>query len=125
MGKLGDKNALLTEELEAELSTINEKNMLPPRIVEKIGEKLIENNIQITKEQLYKLVNKIQSAMKIDTDIKKDDLVAVLTLKNEGVALVKILMSTEQIIQKDTGICAILQRVLMNKGTYPSIWKKT
>lgn len=67
----------------------------------------------------------IPGIVEIDTDIKKDDLVAVLTLKNEGVALVKILMSTEQIIQKDTGICAILQRVLMNKGTYPSIWKKT
>ncbi len=67
----------------------------------------------------------IPGIVEIDTDIKKDDLVAVLTLKNEGVALVKILMSTEQIIQKDTGICAVLQRVLMNKGTYPSIWKKT
>ena len=67
----------------------------------------------------------IPGIVEIDTGIKKDDLVAVLTLKNEGVALVKILMSTEQIIQKDIGICAVLQRVLMNKGTYPSIWKKT
>jgi len=67
----------------------------------------------------------IPGIVEIDTDIKKEDMVAVLTLKNEGVALVKVLMSTEQIIQKDTGICAILQRVLMNKGTYPSIWKKT
>jgi H/ACA ribonucleoprotein complex subunit 4 len=67
----------------------------------------------------------IPGIVEIDTNIKKEDLVAVLTIKNEGVALVKTLMSTEQIIQKDTGLCAILQRVLMNKGTYPSIWKKT
>ena len=32
---------------------------------------------------------------------------------------------TEDIIQKDTGICANIERVLMNKGTYPSIWKKS
>ncbi|UCD14747.1 MAG: RNA-guided pseudouridylation complex pseudouridine synthase subunit Cbf5 [Thermoplasmatales archaeon] len=67
----------------------------------------------------------IPGIVEIDTDIKKDDLAAVLTLKDEGVALVNVLMSTEQIIQKDSGICATLERVLMNKGTYPSIWKKT
>jgi len=67
----------------------------------------------------------IPGIVEIDTDIKKGDLAAVLTLKDEGVALVKAQMTTEQIIQKDTGICATLERVLMNKGTYPAIWKKT
>jgi H/ACA ribonucleoprotein complex subunit 4 len=67
----------------------------------------------------------IPGIVEIDTDIKKGDLAAILTLKNEGVALVNVLMTTEQIIQKDTGLCAKLERVLMNKGTYPSIWKKT
>jgi H/ACA ribonucleoprotein complex subunit 4 len=46
-------------------------------------------------------------------------------MKGEGVALVKTLMSTEEIIQKDSGVCASLERVLMKKGTYPSIWKKS
>jgi H/ACA ribonucleoprotein complex subunit 4 len=67
----------------------------------------------------------IPGVVEVDTDINKDDLVAVLTLKGEGVALVKSLMSTDEIMQKDTGICADLERVLMNKGTYPSIWKKS
>ena len=67
----------------------------------------------------------IPGVVEVDTGIKKDDLVAVLTLKGEGVALVKALMSTEQIIQKDIGICVSIKRVLMNKGTYPSIWKKS
>ncbi|MFW6120972.1 MAG: RNA-guided pseudouridylation complex pseudouridine synthase subunit Cbf5 [Petrotogales bacterium] len=67
----------------------------------------------------------IPGVVEIDTDIKKGDLAAVLTLKDECVALVSVLMSTEQIIQKDSGVCATLERVLMNKGTYPSIWKKT
>jgi H/ACA ribonucleoprotein complex subunit 4 len=67
----------------------------------------------------------IPGIVEIDTDIKKGDLAAVLTLKEEGVALVSVLIPTEQMIQKDSGICATLERVLMNKGTYPSIWKKT
>ena len=67
----------------------------------------------------------VPGVVEIDSDIKKRNIVAVLTLKGEGVALVKTLMSTEEIIQKDSGVCASLERVLMKKGTYPSIWKKS
>jgi len=67
----------------------------------------------------------VPGVVEIDSDIKNGDMAAVLTLKGEGVALVSTLMSTEEIIQKDKGVCAHLERVLMNKGTYPSIWKKS
>ena len=67
----------------------------------------------------------IPGIVEVDSDIKNGDMTAVLTLKGEGVALVHTLMSTEDIIQKDKGICASIDRVLMNKGTYPSIWKKS
>lgn len=67
----------------------------------------------------------IPGVVEVDSDIKKDDLAAIMTLKGEGVAIVKTMMSTEDIIQKDKGVCANLERVLMNKGTYPSIWKKS
>jgi archaellum component FlaD/FlaE len=64
----GDQNQgekLLEEfEIGAELTTIVERNMLPPRIVQKIGEKLKEKNIKVSKDQLYKLVEKIQSALR-------------------------------------------------------------
>lgn len=66
----------------------------------------------------------VPGVAEVDSDIKKDDMVVVLTLKGEGVALVKSLMPSEDIVQKDKGVCAELERVLMNKGTYPSIWKK-
>jgi len=66
----------------------------------------------------------IPGVSEVDTGIKKGDFAAVFTLKGEGVALVTALMSTEEIIQKDSGVCATLSRVFMNKGTYPSIWKK-
>ncbi len=67
----------------------------------------------------------IPGVVEVDSDIKKDDMVAVLTLKGEGVAVVRSLLSTEEIIHKDTGMCASIERVFMKKGTYPSIWKKS
>ena len=67
----------------------------------------------------------VPGVVEVDSDIKKDEMAVVLTLKGEGVAIVKSLMSTEEIIQKDSGVCASLLRVLMKKGTYPAIWKKS
>jgi H/ACA ribonucleoprotein complex subunit 4 len=67
----------------------------------------------------------IPGVVEIDDDMKVGEIAAVLSLKGEGVALVKMEISSAQVIEKDTGICASLERVLMNKGTYPSIWKKT
>lgn len=67
----------------------------------------------------------IPGVVEIDDNIQKGEIAAVMSMKGEGVALVKLDISSEQIIEKDTGICAHLERVLMNKGTYPSIWKKT
>lgn len=66
----------------------------------------------------------IPGVVEIDTGITKGDHVAVLSLKNEGVAIGTALLSTEEIIAKDTGKCMTLDRVIMKKGTYPSTWKK-
>jgi H/ACA ribonucleoprotein complex subunit 4 len=63
--------------------------------------------------------------VELDNQIKKGDLAAVFTLKNEVVALVQTTMSTEEMLQRDIGVSATLKRVFMHKGTYPSIWKKT
>ena len=67
----------------------------------------------------------IPGVAELDSDIRKKDLVAIFTLKGEAVAIAKSLMSTEEIIQQNKGICANLERVLMKKGTYPSTWKKS
>ena len=66
----------------------------------------------------------VPGVVELDSDIKRGDLAAVLTLKGEGVAIVKTSMTTDEIIQKKSGVCAELERVIMKKGTYPSIWKK-
>jgi archaellum component FlaD/FlaE len=50
-------------ELGAELQSIVEQRMLPSRITQKIGEKLKEKNVRVTRNQLYKLVEKLQIAL--------------------------------------------------------------
>jgi H/ACA ribonucleoprotein complex subunit 4 len=67
----------------------------------------------------------IPGVVEIDEDIKVGEMAAVLSLKGEGVALVRMMIPSTQVVERDTGICAHPERVLMNKGTYPSIWKKT
>jgi len=64
-----NKGEKLLEEFEigAELTAIVERNLLPSKITQKIGEKIKEKNIKITKDQLYKLVEKIQSALRTYT----------------------------------------------------------
>jgi H/ACA ribonucleoprotein complex subunit 4 len=61
--------------------------------------------------------------LSLDNNIKPGSMVAVLTLKNEGVALSKALVSAQQILDMDHGVVAKTQRVLMPLGTYPKLWK--
>ena len=67
----------------------------------------------------------LPGVVEIDERAKQGEMAAVVSLKGEGVALVKMEIPSEQVIERDSGICARLLRVLMNKGTYPSTWKKT
>jgi flagellar protein FlaD len=66
-------------EIGAELTAIIERNILPPRIAQKIEEKIKERNIKMTKEQLYKLVEKIQNTLRTyvqssqSEPVKKDE----------------------------------------------------
>jgi len=56
----------LTEEFElgSELSTLVAQGKITPKIAEKIKEKVKEKGVKLTKEQLYKLVDKINSLLK-------------------------------------------------------------
>jgi H/ACA ribonucleoprotein complex subunit 4 len=59
----------------------------------------------------------------VDTQIQKDTLVAVMTLKGEVVTLSKAAETTEQILNLEHGIIATPERVIMPRGTYPKVWK--
>ena len=63
--------------------------------------------------------------LSIDSSIKKDTFLAILTLKGEAIALARSLHSSENILEMDHGSVATLQRVLMPRGTYPRVWRKT
>ncbi len=58
-----------------------------------------------------------------ETGIAKGTMVAALTLKGEAIALTKSLLLTEEIMKVKHGTVATLQRVVMQRGTYPKVWK--
>ena len=60
---------------------------------------------------------------KVDTGIEEGQLVAIMTLKNELVALGKAMMNSQQMIEAREGIAVDAQRVIMPRKTYPSTWK--
>jgi archaellum component FlaD/FlaE len=51
-------------EINEELNSIIEHHILPSRIAQKIGEKLKEKNVKVTKSQLYRLIEKIQTVLR-------------------------------------------------------------
>ncbi len=61
--------------------------------------------------------------LRVESGINKDSLVAILTLKGEAVALAKAKLNTEEILNLNHGTIATLERVLMERGTYPKVWK--
>lgn len=62
----GDGKKLNSNEFNVnnEISLVVDKGKLPPKIAEKIKEKIDENNLKINKEQFYKLIEKIQFLLK-------------------------------------------------------------
>ncbi len=61
---------------------------------------------------------------KVDPEIKEKDTIAILTLKNELVAIGNARMDAETIMMHDSGIAARPIRVIMAPGTYPKMWKE-
>ncbi len=59
----------------------------------------------------------------IENGIKNGDIIAIFTLKNEIVALGKALVSSEDMLKAKSGVMVELTRVIMERETYPSIWK--
>ncbi len=61
--------------------------------------------------------------LSLETGIQKGSIVGVFTLKGEAVALAKALVSSEEMQSLKHGAVAASQRVLMQRGTYPKVWK--
>jgi len=61
--------------------------------------------------------------LSVESSIAKGSLVAILTLKGEAIALGKAELNTNEILNANHGTVATLERVLMERGTYPKVWK--
>jgi H/ACA ribonucleoprotein complex subunit 4 len=61
--------------------------------------------------------------LRLESDINKGSMVAVMTQKGEGVALMETSSTTEEILTSEHGIAATPIRVLMPRGTYPKMWE--
>lgn len=60
---------------------------------------------------------------KLEDVVEKGQPVALMTLKNELIALGESKMNAQEILERDQGIAVDTERVIMKRGTYPPIWK--
>ncbi len=61
--------------------------------------------------------------LRLETGIKKNSLIAIMTQKGELVALGQARMTTQEILEAEKGIVAKTIRVIMDRGTYPKMWR--
>ena len=61
--------------------------------------------------------------LSLEAEVKRGDVVAVFTLKGEAVTYAKALAPTDEILQMEHGLVAQTVRVVMERGTYPKMWR--
>ncbi len=67
----------------------------------------------------------IPGIVELDPDITKNQEVAFITRKDEGIALGISHLTSQEILDKTQGIAAKIERVLMEPGTYPKMWRSS
>jgi len=55
--------------------------------------------------------------------IRKGEIIRIMTLKGELVAIAEAQLSEEEILKEEHGLATITKRVIMSPGTYPKMWK--
>ncbi|MBN1923912.1 MAG: RNA-guided pseudouridylation complex pseudouridine synthase subunit Cbf5 [Nanoarchaeota archaeon] len=66
----------------------------------------------------------LPGVVELDSDIRKDDLVSITTLKGELVALGKALMTSSEMVKESKGLAVDTIKVFMEPDTYPRSWKE-
>ena len=59
----------------------------------------------------------------LDEDIRRNALVAMMTSRGELVAIGRMMMSTPKVMASQQGVAVNTERVIMEPGHYPSMWK--
>ena len=65
----------------------------------------------------------ISGVHKLDDEIRKNALVAIMTARGELVAIGKASMSSSKIMATEKGVAVRTERVMMEPGHYPKMWK--
>ncbi len=65
----------------------------------------------------------LPGVVKLDSSIERNKLVALFTLKGEAVALGRALMTSREMLDQEKGAAVKTERVIMERGTYPAMWK--
>ena len=60
----------------------------------------------------------------LTTGILKGDLIALMTQKGEAIGIARSNFNSDQIIKAKSGIVAVTERIFMERGRYPTLWKK-
>jgi H/ACA ribonucleoprotein complex subunit 4 len=65
----------------------------------------------------------VPGIVKLDSSIERKQAAAIFTLKGEAVALGRALMASREMLDQEKGVAVKTERVLMERGTYPALWK--
>jgi H/ACA ribonucleoprotein complex subunit 4 len=65
----------------------------------------------------------LPGVLKLDSGIERNKFLAIFTLKGEGVALARALMTSQEMLDQEKGVAVKTERVIMERGTYPALWK--
>jgi H/ACA ribonucleoprotein complex subunit 4 len=61
---------------------------------------------------------------KLTSNVEKDKIIAVMSLKDELIGLGTALMGQSGMLEAEKGIAVKMDRIIMYSGTYPKMWKK-
>ena len=65
----------------------------------------------------------IQGIHMLDDEIRRNALVALMTARGELIAIGRMMMSSSKIMSSDQGKAVDVERVLMERGHYPKMWR--
>ena len=61
--------------------------------------------------------------LQLDSAIERNKIVAIFTLKGEAVGLGLALLTSREMLDQEKGEAVKIERVIMERGTYPAMWK--
>jgi H/ACA ribonucleoprotein complex subunit 4 len=65
----------------------------------------------------------LPGVVQIDSAIERNQLIAIFTLKGEAVSLGRAQLTSREMLDQEKGIAVKVERVIMERGTYPPMWK--